>query len=226
MFRISYLDAPAALFYLSGAAYGTAAGIVSAAIPEPRKYVPLVLKVRILRCSIQMSGIPPQQPPVTSSHWSALFDSHCSGGAVLVQSVWDSQKWGGYATAEVPALEPADSKHYKHSMLPIAVCGGPQSGKTTLLSWWSTGRRQDMHPLPSGGLPHTPAPSGHLLIMEIRQIFDSRSWDMMQAGSVQADSGCGPFHHGAVHRAACDQRTGMARRCRLHSFCTLVQACA
>lgn len=144
MFRFStYVDAPAALFYLSGAAYGTAAGIVSAAIPEPRKYVPRVLKVRFLQCSFKTSEIVPPKRYIESILWMKVFNRQ-RFGSVLAQNVWDNQKWGGDAAAEVPALEPADSEQYEHSMLPIAVCGCPQSGKTTLLSWWSTGRRQDM----------------------------------------------------------------------------------
>ncbi len=41
-------EAPAALFYFSGALYGTAAGIVSSALPQPSAYVPRMLKVRPL----------------------------------------------------------------------------------------------------------------------------------------------------------------------------------
>ena len=55
MIRIPFQDAPAALFYLSGAAYGTAAGIVSALpIPEPRRYVLRAIKVRAVPHSIAM----------------------------------------------------------------------------------------------------------------------------------------------------------------------------
>lgn len=144
MIRIPYQDAPAALFYLSGAAYGTAAGIVSALpIPEPRRYVLRVLKVRAVHHTVAMmlqlvQGRCSQHVQQYATRPDCITMNQCL--LCSPQNVWDNPNWGGHTASEVPAPEAA-AKELEHSMLPIVVCGGPQSGKTTLLSWWSTGRR-------------------------------------------------------------------------------------
>jgi type IV secretory pathway ATPase VirB11/archaellum biosynthesis ATPase len=146
MIRIPYQDAPAALlFYLSGAAYGTAAGIVSALpIPEPRRYVLRVLKVQAVHHTVAMmlqlvQGRFSHHAQQYTAHSDCITMNQCL--LCATQNVWDNPNWGGHIAAEVPVVPEAAAEELEHSMLPIVVCGGPQSGKTTLLSWWSTGRR-------------------------------------------------------------------------------------
>lgn len=111
-------EAPAALFYLSGALYGTAAGIVSSTLPEPRDYVPRMLKVR-WRCNHEC----PQR-------WSELanvvlhsLECHAKVPKMImmhVQPFLESRGWDhGGAANGAENVNPGDS--YEYSMLPVVV---------------------------------------------------------------------------------------------------------
>ena len=202
MIRIPYQDAPAALFYLSGAAYGTAAGIVSALpIPEPRRYVLRALKVRAVPCSIALmlrlipvisanmhDGL--EEVGSTASHWInvAVLTTECMGQSKLG---WKCSCGGASAGACGRA---AGAQH------------APNSGGR-----WTAERQKHFAQLVEhrAQVGHHAACAPCISNNASTCVFSSFTPELLrlvvfaggvpQAGGLQANGWCRPVHNRAVH---------------------------